>query len=38
MIIIISMNKSQELMAPEIDFRYEIKTKKVMVEFKFDAL
>ena len=41
-IIIISMNKSQELTvfswAPEIDFRYEIKARKVMVDFKFDAL
>ena len=41
-IIIISMNKSQEttffLRAPEIDFRYEIKARKVMVDFKFDAL
>ena len=24
--------------APEIDFRYETKAKKVMVDFKFDAL
>ena len=36
------MNKSQELTffsrAPEIDFLYEIKAKKVMVDFKFDAL
>ena len=24
--------------APEIDFRYEIKARKVMVDFKFDAL
>ena len=23
---------------PEIDFRYEIEARKVMVEFKFDAL
>ena len=41
-IIIIIMNKSQELTvfsrAPEIDFRYEIKARKVMVDFKFDAL
>ena len=42
-IIIISiMNKSQEttifLQAPEIDFRYETKARKVMVDFKFDAL
>ena len=41
-IIIIIMNKSQETTvfsrAPEIDFRYEIKARKVMVDFKFDAL
>ena len=41
-IIIIIMNKSQEttvfLRAPEIDFRYEIKAREVMVDFKFDAL
>ena len=40
-IIIIIMNKSQETTfsrATEIDFRYEIKARKVMVEFKFDAL
>ena len=24
--------------APEIDFRYETKARKVMVDFKFDAL
>ena len=24
--------------APEIDFRYELKARKVMVDFKFDAL
>ena len=24
--------------APEIDFRYEIKARKVIVDFKFDAL
>ena len=24
--------------APEIDLRYEIKARKVMVDFKFDAL
>ena len=37
MIIIISsiMNKLQ---VPEIDFRYETKSRKVMVDFKFDAL
>ena len=43
-IIIIIMNKSQETTVfhgrrgPEIDFRYEIKARKVMVDFKFDAL
>ena len=42
-IIIISiMNKSQETTvfhrAPEIDFCYETKARKVMVDFKFDAL
>ena len=40
-IIIIIMNKSQVFRfsrAPEIDFRYEIKAIKVMVDFKFDAL
>ena len=40
--IIIIMNLSQETMdferAPEIDFRYETKARKVMVDFKFDAL
>ena len=42
MIIIIIMNKTQELMVfhgtPEIEFCYEIKAGKVMVDFKFDAL
>ena len=42
MIIISIMNKSQEndgfSRAPEIDFRYETKARKVMVDFKFDAL
>ena len=42
MMIIIIMNKSQEmtffLRAPEVDFRYETKARKVMVDFKFDAL
>ena len=41
-IIIINMNKSQESTffwrAPEIDFCYETKASKVMVDFKFDAL
>ena len=40
------MNKSQELTvlidgfsrAPVIDFRYETKARKVMVDFKFDDL
>ena len=35
------MNKSQETTVfhggPEIDFRYEIKARKVIVDFKFDA-
>ena len=44
MIIIITsiMNKSQETTifhrAPESDFRYETKARKVMLDFKFDAL
>ena len=41
MIIIIIMNKSQEMTfwrAPEIDFRYETEARKVMVDFKFDAI
>ena len=41
-IIIISMNKLQELTvfhgAPEIDLRFEIKARKVMIDFKFDTL
>ena len=41
-IIIIIMNKSQETTffsrAPEIDFRYETKARKAVVDFKFDAL
>ena len=40
-IIIIIMNKSQETMvmrAPEIKFRYETKARKLMLDFKFDAL
>ena len=40
--IIIIMNKSQGndgfSRVPEIDFRYETKARKVMVDFKFDAL
>ena len=40
--IIISMNKIARIdgfwRAPEIDFRYETKARKVMVDFKFDAL
>ena len=39
--IIIIMNKSQEtgfLRAPEIDFLYETKARKVMVDLKIDAL
>ena len=43
MIIMIIMNKSQETTvsggrAPQIDFHYETKARKVMVDFKFDAL
>ena len=41
-IIIIIMNLSQEndffCRAPEIDFRYETKARKVTVGFQFDAL
>ena len=37
-IIIIIMNINGFSWAPEIDFRYEIKARKVMVDFKFDAL
>ena len=41
-IMIIIMNKSLETTffwrVPEIDFRYETEAKKVMVDFKFDAL
>ena len=40
-IIIIIMNKSQEMTVfhgRQIDFRYEIKARKVMVDFKVDAL
>ena len=40
--LIIIMNKSQETTvisgAPQIDFRYVTKDRKVMVDFKFDAL
>ena len=39
-IIVIRMNESQELMVfgnPRIDFHYETKARKVMVDFKFDA-
>ena len=35
------MNKSQEttfFRTPEIDFRYEAKARKVMVDFNFDSL
>ena len=40
MIIIIMMNKSQELTVfhEHQNFRYETKARKVMVDFKFDAL
>ena len=40
-IIIIIMNKLQESTVfggSEIDFRYETEARKVMVDFKFDAL
>ena len=39
-IIIIIMNKLQETMVfnGEINFCYETKAKKVMIDFKFDAL
>ena len=41
-IIIIIINKSQETAGfrgvPEIDFRYETKARKVIVDFKFDPL
>ena len=41
-IIIIIMNKSQVTTVfhgrQKIDFRYELKARKVMVDFKFDAL
>ena len=39
--LMLIMNKSQESTfwrAPEIDLRYETKARKVMVDFKFDAL
>ena len=37
--MIILMNKSQDItVAPETDFHYETKARKVMAEFKFDAL
>ena len=40
--MIIIINKLQETTffsrAPEIDFRYETEARKVMVDFKFDAL
>ena len=40
--IISIMNKSQEMKVfqrvPEIDFRHETKARKVMVDFKLDAL
>ena len=42
MIIIIIVNKIARKdgfwRAPEIDFRYETEARKVMVDFKFDAL
>ena len=40
--LMLTMNKSKETTVfggcPEIDFRYETKARKVMVDFKFDAL
>ena len=40
--VIIIMNLSQEMMlfwrVPEMDFRYETEARKVMIDFKFDAL
>ena len=40
--IVIIMNKSQVTTVfhgrQKIDFRYELKARKVMVDFKFDAL
>ena len=42
LITIIIMNKLQETtvfwQVPEIDFLYQTKARKVMVDFKFDAL
>ena len=38
MIIMIIMNKSQETTVLAGAFRYETKARKVMVDFKFDAL
>ena len=39
---LIIMNQSQETddfsRVPKIDFRYEIKASKVMVDYKFDAI
>ena len=41
-VVIIIMNKSQETTffseAPEMDFRYETKSRKVIVDFKFDEV
>ena len=37
-IIIKFLQETTVLAAPEIDFRYETKARKVMVNFKFDAL
>ena len=36
--LIFIMNKDGFSRAPEIDFRYEIMARKVMVDFKFDAM
>ena len=38
MMMIINHKKQRFLRAPEIDFRYETEARKVMVDFKFDAL
>ena len=42
MMLMLIMNKSQEMrffgVVPEIDFHYETKARKVMVDFKFDTL
>ena len=37
-LVIIIARKDGFLWAPKINFRYETKSRKVMVDFKFDAL